>query len=403
MPRPESTPWPARRISAPLWQRALLCLPALWCLGCSSMRMPVEFVERVESIEQARIERSVQALHELGPRPIENVAATNATVAWLRAELEALGYAVSEEPVSTRTSNGRLVANVRKQGSGADGEQLEIELPNGFASYGARVLESQSRKLRAEGWEVLGYAMQSSNAEGAAPTSLLVAPNLYAEILGSEQPERVIEVSAHYDTVPGCSGASDNSSGVAALLEMARVFSGATPRKTIRLCFFAAEEAGLLGSRVHIQNIVQDGKSPVDALINLDSIGFASDAPDSQQAPVRIPLVTWMPSTGNFITVIGTYSTGWLGNFFEDAADSYVPELEYYSANRIGSMFADGHRSDHAHYWEAGIPAIFLTDTGEFRSDNYHRPDDTPDSLNFPFVRQVAVAAAAAALELADR
>ena len=138
----------------------------------------------------------------------------------------------------------------------------------------------------------------------------------------------------------------------------------------------------------------------VEALLNLDSIGIRSNERGSQRAPIRIPLLTWMPSTGNFITVIGTYSSGWLGNLYEACVDAYVPDLRYYSANRIGGWFKDGRRSDHAHYRDAGIPAIFLTDTGEFRSDTYHRPEDTPDKLDYQFLESVTRATAAALLEL---
>lgn len=375
----------------------IVALPLIATLGaCTSIYKGPEFVERVERIDPLRLEQLVAALHEIGPRPIEDVAATERTTAWIRGQLELYGYEVSEEEVRVAAPVGELVARVRPQGAGPDVEVTEISLPPGFASYGARVLESQSRRLRGEGWEVLGYALGSAGSS-AEP---LVAPNLFAEIKGTELPDHVIEVSAHYDTVPGCPGASDNSSGVAAVLEMARVLADGSPRKTIRFCFFAAEESGLRGSAVHMESLGQPGQPVVDALVNLDSIGFYSEEPDSQQAPVRIPLVTWMPSTGDFITVIGTFSTGWLGNVFEAAADVYAPELEYYSANRIGGFFDDGRRSDHAHYWDAGIPAIFLTDTGEFRSDDYHRPEDTPDRLDYRFLWLVTRAATGTVLEL---
>lgn len=110
-----------------------------------------------------------------------------------------------------------------------------------------------------------------------------------------------------------------------------------------------------------------------------------------------------MPSTGDFLTVIGTFSSGWLGNVFEASARAYVPELRLYSANRIGGWFADGRRSDHAPYWDAGIPAIFLTDTGEFRWEAYHQPEDRVEALDLEFLERVSRAAAATALELTLR
>ena len=228
------------------------------------------------------------------------------------------------------------------------------------------------------------------------------APNLLVEIPGRSGRPGVIEVSAHYDTVPGSPGADDDGSGVAALLEIARVFVAHPPERAVRLCFFAGEEQGLLGSAVHVANLQERGDEVI-GLLNLDSVGRATNAPDSQGAPVRIVFVTWMPSTGDFIAVIGDWSSGPLGNLFEAAAEAYVPSLPYYSANRIGGLFADGRRSDHAHYWDAGIPAVFLTDTGEFRTDTYHRPGDVPEGLDYTFLRRVAQATAATVLELAAR
>ena len=103
------------------------------------------------------------------------------------------------------------------------------------------------------------------------------------------------------------------------------------------------------------------------------------------------------------VAVIGTFSSGWLGNVFEAACDAYVPELPYYSANRIGGWFSDARRSDHAPYWDAGIPAVFLTDTGEFRSDDYHRPSDSPETVDALFLERVARATTATVLELTLR
>ena len=96
-----------------------------------------------------------------------------------------------------------------------------------------------------------------------------------------------------------------------------------------------------------------------------------------------------------------TLSVGWLGATFEDAIDTYVPELDYYSANRIGGFFADGRRSDHASYWDADLPAVMISDTSEFRYDHYHRPTDTPDRLDYGFMRQVTQATVATVMHLA--
>lgn|GEM_PF-329285 len=378
--------------------RLMLLAGALLLLSACSMPRRPEIAERIAGIDEARLRAHVAALCELGPRPIEDTVATERTVAWLRGQLERLGLEVSEEPVSWLAQTGRLIANVRRRDADPDSEPEQLDLEPWYWAYGSRVIESQSQRLRGEGWELLGYSVRFSDAALVE----VRAPNLLVEFPGSSGRPGVVELSAHYDTVAGSPGADDNSSGVAALLEIARVLAASPPERTVRLCFFAGEEQGLLGSEVHVAGLQRRGEDVV-GLLNLDSVGYATGAPDSQQAPVRIVFVTWMPSTGDFITVIGDWSSGSLGNLFEAAVDTYVPELPYYSANRIGGWFEDGRRSDHAPYWDAGIPALFLTDTGEFRTNTYHRPGDLPAELDYRYLRQVAQAAAAAALELARR
>jgi hypothetical protein len=348
--------------------------------ACTSLYKGPEFVERVDRIDQDQLEEMIVALEKIGPRATADSAATERTATWIRGQLEGYGYTVIEEEFDAPTGARTPVVLVRKKDSGPDGETLEIPL-------GSR----SSKELESEGWEASGSYLKPVTVK---------ALNLFAEIPGSELADEVIEVNAHYDTVSGSPGASDNSSGVAIVLEMARVLAGGAPSRTIRFCFFAAEESGLDGSRAHVERILQPDTPEVVALINLDSVGFYSEEPDSQKAPVRIPLVTWLPSTGNFIAVIGTFSTGWLGNIFEASADAYVPQLKYYSANRIGGFFKDALRSDHAPYWDAGIPALFLTNTANFRSKTYHRPEDTSEKMNFLFVSRVAQAATATVLEL---
>ena len=104
---------------------------------------------------------------------------------------------------------------------------------------------------------------------------------------------------------------------------------------------------------------------------------------------------------GNFIAVVGNLRSGSLGNRFEDAADTYVPELPYFSANRLGGFFRDALRSDHKPYWDNGYRAIMLTDTANFRNPHYHQPSDVSDTLNYTFLQGVTRATAATLLEAA--
>ena len=382
-------------VTASQMQRVCLALVLSTLCGCG-LPHRADVAESLAEIDEARLQAHVEALCAIGPRPMEDSAATERTVTWLRDAIEDLGLTVEEEAVPVPRASGQLTATVRRADADPDSDDEEIKLPRYFSSYGSRVLSGLSQTLRADGWDVLGYAMTGAT-NATVPTTV---PNLLVEIPGTSDRPGLIEISAHYDTVPGCPGADDNSSGVAAVLEIARWLQSHPPERTVRLCFFAGEEQGLLGSEVHVANMLARGDEVV-GLLNLDAVGMATDAPDSQLAPIRILFVTWMPSTGDFITVIGDWNSGPLGNLLEAAIETYTPDLPYYSANRIGGMFDDAYRSDHAHYWRAGIPAIFITDTGEMRWDTYHKPGDVPAALDFGFLRRVAQATAAAALELA--
>ena len=77
----------------------------------------------------------------------------------------------------------------------------------------------------------LGYAIRQQEFTAYNVTAV----NLEVEIVGSLQPEEIVVIGAHYDTVAGCPGANDNGSGVAALLELARLLVDARPRRTVRL------------------------------------------------------------------------------------------------------------------------------------------------------------------------
>jgi len=223
--------------------------------------------------------------------------------------------------------------------------------------------------------------------------------NLVAEIRGASRPQEVVELGAHYDTVSGTVGADDNGSGVAGVLQVAQALRQHRPERTVRFVFFGCEEYGLTGSRNHVENFAQREDQEVLGLLNLEMIGFTSHEEDSQDAPIRIPVIASLPYTANFILVVGNVNSGGLGNIYEGCIRRYVPDLPYYSANRIGGFFSDAARSDHANYWDAGIPGVMISDTSEFRNPHYHRSSDRLDTIDFDFMSKVTRAAAATMVE----
>lgn len=135
--------------------------------------------------------------------------------------------------------------------------------------------------------------------------------NIEAELKGNRQPDEIVLIGAHYDSPPGSPGANDNASGVAALLELANKFKNLKPGHTLRFVAFVNEElpyfqTDLMGSRVYAANARKRGDNIV-AMFALETIGYYSDKPGSQQYPP--PFNLFFPDTGNFIGIVGNLAS----------------------------------------------------------------------------------------------
>lgn len=233
---------------------------------------------------------------------------------------------------------------------------------------------------------------------GFAPDTVLLgqgpqaAYNVVAEWRGATRPEEVVLLGSHLDAF--FAGADDNGSAVAAMLEIARAVRNHRFARTIRFVAFDLEEFGSIGSTRYIEAGYADD---VVAAIVLDMIGYASGEPGSQDDVLGVRL----PDIGNFLLVIGnknstemTQDAVTLGNSFGLAklVGVIAPgDATYF----LSSVFM---RSDHGLLWYRGIPAVFFTDTANFRNQNYHKPTDTPETLDPDFLaRNTRVIAAALA------
>ncbi|MFY9974078.1 MAG: M28 family peptidase, partial [Chromatiaceae bacterium] len=131
--------------------------------------------------------------------------------------------------------------------------------------------------------------------------------NIVAENRGHAAEGEIVVVGAHYDTVLGSPGANDNGSGVAALLELARLLADRPLPRTLRFVAFVNEEAPFsytdeMGSLVHARGARARGEH-IQAMLSLETIGSYSDAPGSQHYP--FPLSLFYPDTANFIGFVG--------------------------------------------------------------------------------------------------
>ncbi len=218
---------------------------------------------------------------------------------------------------------------------------------------------------------------------------------------GPESNERVI-VGAHYDTAGPLPGADDNASGVAGLIELARLLGRQQPPLRVELVAFSLEEPPYfrttgMGSSVHSESL-RNQNVQVRAMISLEMIGYFSDMPNSQAFPVGV-LSAFYPSQGNFIGVVGRLSDGLLVRRAKSAMRNVTP-LPVYSIN--APQFVPGvDFSDQLNYWHAGYSAMMITDTAFYRNRNYHTAQDTAEKLDYKRMAMVVEGVYAVVMDLA--
>lgn len=237
-----------------------------------------------------------------------------------------------------------------------------------------------SAQYMLDAFTALGYAPvgEKSSANGMDLT------NVYVDIPG-QLPDLVL-LTGHHDAWFQ-SGADDNATALAVLLEGARVLKDTRPTKSIRIIAFDGEEEGLIGAQRYF---AAHASEHVAMAINMDCVGYASNEKGSQDAPPGLAL----RDTGDFLTAIAN-----------EPARSAATQVVHLSTLMPSPVYmigliapGDGYtpgtagflRSDHGPFWEAGIPALFFTDTADFRNHNYHTPDDTPEKLDYDFLKRSA-------------
>ncbi len=225
--------------------------------------------------------------------------------------------------------------------------------------------------------------------------------NIIAVLPGEVHPNEFVIVSAHHDHIGPCgtsirNGADDNASGVAAMLEIARILSKQSPRpkKSVVFVAFAAEEIGRLGSKAFTRLLIAHTLDRSCVMLNLDMLGVAIGA------PVFVTLFGDDPSnTSNLVSAI--------------AQAARFQDIDVVSGGSVIDW------SDHVSLTDYRIPAITMTasaviapDNGEeddFSIDfmlrhhpNYHRSTDIPEALDVSAVATMTRVAVSAASILAN-
>lgn len=203
----------------------------------------------------------------------------------------------------------------------------------------------------------------------------------------SEKPP--ILIGAHYDAVPGTPGADDNATGVAVLLELARYLATCPPSIPVWLVAFDMEEYGLLGSQAYAADLQAAGQ-PLRLMISLEMLGYCDRASHSQTYPSPV-LERLYPNTGDFIALVGNPAivpTMWdLGKHIKRAG----ARCQWLPVPNQGRAIPATRLSDHASFWDAGYPALMMTDTAFLRNPHYHQPSDRLDTLDLDFMTQICL------------
>jgi Zn-dependent M28 family amino/carboxypeptidase len=246
-------------------------------------------------------------------------------------------------------------------------------------------------------WEQQGYAVERLCYDVAGVT----CENLEVTRIGNARKKEIILLGAHYDTVPGSPGANDNGSGVAALLELSRLFAGIHPDLTVRFVAFVNEEAPFFanrqqGSMVYAEAAKKRGDD-IKLMASLETIGSYFDAPGTQTYPPLFNL--FYPDRGNFIGFVSNFRSG---RAMKRLAQAFRANSDFPLETTATFPFIPGIGwSDHRSFWIEGYPAVMITDTAFHRYKHYHLPSDTPDKIAFPQFTRVTSGLYAAFAELA--
>lgn len=237
----------------------------------------------------------------------------------------------------------------------------------------------------------IGYQPTFQEFEVSEPTALSKKTrNIIAELPG--ETDEYVDLVAHYDGVYDCPAANDNATGVAALLELARLFfrtKGLKP--TIRFVFVTNEEPPFfrtedMGSRRYAKLCKQRGDNIV-AMYSLETMGYYSSEPGSQGLESLKPLDSFFPSVGNFITFVGNLRSR---QHVRQSVEQFRCSCHFPAEGIAAPASVPGvDFSDQQGFWDEGYPGIMVTDTAFLRYKHYHTNEDTPDKVQYDNLARV--------------
>ncbi len=254
--------------------------------------------------------------------------------------------------------------------------------------------------------DFMAHVSTSVGVAGDTATTVLnkvCTRNIIAELKGKLTPQEIIVVGAHYDSVYDCPAANDNGSGVAAMLELARLLSKFESNRTIRFVAFTNEEPPFFGTddwgAQQYANVCHERAEKIIAMLSLETMGYYSDTPGSQSFPHDVFGLVY-PKQGDFIAFVSNMKSRRLLNRFTKLfrkATAFPCEKVAIPESIRGVAY-----SDHAAFWKYDYPALMVTDTAFYRYPHYHAKDDTPEKVDYDSLARVVSGIAEAVKNLSN-
>jgi hypothetical protein len=224
----------------------------------------------------------------------------------------------------------------------------------------------------AEGRKAAAEYMKLSFEEVGVPARILEfglddrrGYNVEATVRGTGG-EKHLWVTAHLDSTYN-PGANDNASGLVSILSVAEAIKGIHPEYTVHFVAYDLEETGAVGSARYVESVVgdiieQEGEGAIIGNLNTDMVGY---------------------DEGGSEAVMGTCNQA-------GSIDDALVRASEVIGSPIDLTDVCLSRSDHQNFWDAGFPAVVLTDGSMYDGYPwYHEPGDTVDKLDIAYLRSM--------------
>lgn len=218
---------------------------------------------------------------------------------------------------------------------------------------------------------------------------------------GKQNPTEKILVSAHYDTVPGCNGADDNASGIAGVLETARLLASKEHDRSLVVACWDEEERNKVGSIAYVER-EKNKATDIKMSYVYEMIAYRNNQPNSQQIPAgferlypqQVKQIRSNQNRGDFVALVyDDKASMMLSTIAAHAHRQNLSVLQFQVSSQLkrSPLAVDLRRSDHSAFWDEDYPAMMITDTANFRNPHYHclNGEDNVESLDAVFAIKI--------------